>query len=64
MKFRIQAPCQAGTNPQARSYRLAIFSTTGVVLGLLAVTAALHPGLSQGVQLVKVDIEVVSTAIA
>jgi sporulation protein YlmC with PRC-barrel domain len=75
MKFRIDAPCQAGTNPQAhslsvmlerlggqrfrRGYRLAIFSTTGVVLGLLAVTAVSHPGLSQGVQLVKVDIEVV-----
>jgi sporulation protein YlmC with PRC-barrel domain len=75
MKFRIHTPCQAGTNPQAhslsvilellggqrfrRGYRLAIFSATGVVLGLLAVTAVSHPGLSQGVQLVKVDIEVV-----
>jgi sporulation protein YlmC with PRC-barrel domain len=75
MKFWIQAPWQPGTNPQAQSLsvilellrgqrfrrgcRLAIFSTTGVVLGFLAVTAVLHPGLSQGVQLVKVDIEVV-----
>jgi sporulation protein YlmC with PRC-barrel domain len=38
---------------------LAVFSRTGVVLGLLAVTAVSHPSLSQGVQLVKVEIEVV-----
>jgi hypothetical protein len=73
MKFRNKAPCQRGTNPQApflsiilelldgqrfrRGYRLAIFSTTGVVLGLLGATAVLHPVPSHGVQLVKVDIE-------
>ena len=72
MKFRIDAPCQAGTNPQARSSSVMLEHLAGIAWrGYRSATTRRRAWASgrngclasrpcrKGVQLVKVDIEVV-----